>query len=106
MATVVAYSVKTQFGIKVSITDEAASYQVPEKKFQTCVKGVKYDSGTQKARQSGVITPKLFKHSRKQDEENSSETQSSSSEEEEGDEEDTFAKVQLLQRKQKHGKRQ
>ena len=67
---------------------------------------MKYDSGSQKARQSGVITPKLSKHSRKQDKESSSETQSSSSEEEEGDEEDTFAKVQPLQRKQKHGKRQ
>ena len=43
---------------------EAVSYQVPEKKFQTCVKGVKYDSGSQKARQSGVITPKLSKHSK------------------------------------------
>ena len=67
---------------------------------------MKYDSGAQKARQSGVITPKCSKHSRKQDEESSSETQSSSSEEEEGDEEDTFAKVQPLQRKWKCGKRQ
>ena len=97
---------KIEFGIKVLITSEAASYQVPEKKFQTCVKGVKYDSGAQKARQSVMITPKLSKHSRKQDKENSTETQSSSSEEKEGDEEDTFAKVQSLQRKQKHGKRQ
>ena len=66
LATVVAYSVKIKFGIKVSITSKAASYQVPEKKFQTCVKGMKYDSGSQKARQSGVITPKLSKHSKKQ----------------------------------------
>ena len=73
--------------------------------FQTCVKGVKYDSGSQKARQSGVITPKLSKHSRKQTKESNSETQSPSSEEE-GDEEDIFAKVQPLQRKWKHGKRQ
>ena len=56
---------------------EAASYQVPEKKFWTCVKGVKYESGSQKARQSGVITPKLSKHSRKEDKESNSETQSS-----------------------------
>ena len=105
LATVVAYSVKIEFGIKVSITGEAASYQVPEK-FWTCVKGVKYYSGTQKARQSGMITPKLSKHSRKQAKESNSETQSSSSEEEEGDKEDIFAKVQPLQRKQKHGKRQ
>ena len=89
---------KIEFGIKVSITSETASCQVPEKKFQTCVKGVKYNSGAQKARQSGVITPKLSKHSRKQDKESSSETQSSSSEGE-GDEVDTFAKVQPLQRK-------
>ena len=74
---VVAYSVKIKFGIKVSITSESASYQVPGKMFQTCVKGVQYDSGTQKARQSGVITPKLSKHSRKQDKESSSQTQSS-----------------------------
>ena len=67
---------------------------------------MKYDSGSQKARQSGVITPKLSKHSKKQTQESNSETQSSSSEEEEGDEKDIFAKVQLLQRKQKHGKRQ
>ena len=67
LATVVVYSMKIEFGIKVSITGEAASYQVPEKKFQTCVKGVKYNSGAQKARQSGVITLKLSKHSRKQD---------------------------------------
>ena len=60
LATVVAYSMKIEFGIKVSITSEAASYQVPEKKFRTCVKGVKYDSGSQKARQSGVITPKFL----------------------------------------------
>ena len=33
LATVVAYSVKNEFGIKVLITSEAASYQVPEKKF-------------------------------------------------------------------------
>ena len=97
---------KIEFGIKVSITGKAASYQVPEKKFQTCVKGVKYDSGSQKARQSGVITPKLSKHSKKQTQESNSETQSSSSEEEEGDKEDIFAKVQPLQRKWKHGKRQ
>ena len=101
LATVVAYSMKIKFGIKVLITSEAASYQVPEKKFWTCVKGVKYDSGTQKARQSGKITLKLSKRSRKQDKESSSATQSSSSEEE-----DIFAKVQPLQRKRKHGKRQ
>ena len=52
---------KIELGIKLLITAEAASYQVPEKKFQTCGKGVKYDSGTQKARQSGMITPKLSK---------------------------------------------
>ena len=101
-----AYSVKIKFGIKVSITGEAASYQVPEKKFQTCVKGVKYNSGAQKARQSGVITPKLSKHSRKQAKESNSETHSSSSEEEEGDEEDTFAKCNHYKKKWKHGKRQ
>ena len=67
---------------------------------------MKYDSGTQKARHSGMITPKLSKHSRKQAKETNSETQSSNSEEEEGDEEDTFTKVQLLQRKWKCGKRQ
>ena len=97
---------KIGFGIKVSITSKAASYQVPEKKFQTCVKGVKYNSGAQKARQSGVITPKLSKYSRKQAKESNSETQSSSSEEEEGDKEDIFTKVQLLERKWKCGKRQ
>ena len=74
LATAVAYSMKIKFGINVSITCEAAPYQVPEKKFQTCVKSVKYDSGTQKARQSGVITPKLSKHSRKQAKESNSET--------------------------------
>ena len=52
-----------------------------------------------------MITPKLSKHSRKEDKESNSETQSSSSEEE-GDEENIFAKVQLLQRKWKCGKRQ
>ena len=88
---------KIEFGIKVLITREAASYQVPGKKFQTCVKGVKYDSGSQKARQSGMITPKLSKHSRKEDKESNSETQSSSNEEEEGDKENIFTKVQLLQ---------
>ena len=77
-----AYSVKIEFGIKVWITGETASYQVPEKKFQTCVKGVKCDSGSQKARQSGMITPKCSKHSRKQTAESNSETRSSSSEEE------------------------
>ena len=97
---------KIEFGIKVLITGKAASYQVPEKNFQTCVKGVKYDSGAQKARQSDMVTPKLSKCSRKQAKENSSETQASSNEEEEGDEEDIFAKVQLLQRKWKCGKRQ
>ena len=65
---------------------------------------MKYNSGAQKARQSGVITLKLSKCSRKQDKESSSKTQSSSSEGEEGDEEDTFAKVQPLQRKWKCGK--
>ena len=96
---------KIEFGIKVSITGKAASYQVPEKKFQTCVKSVKYDSGSQKARQSGMITPKLSKCSRKEDKESNSETQSLSSEEEEGDAENIFTKVQPLQRRQKHGKR-
>ena len=67
---------------------------------------MKYDSGSQKARQSGVITPKLSKHSKKQTKESNSETLSSSSEEEEGDEDDIFTKVQPLQRKWKHGKRQ
>ena len=87
------YSVKIEFGIKVSITSKAASYQVPEKKFQTCVKGVKYDSGSQKARQSGMIKPKLSRHSRKQAKESNSETQSSSSEEEAGDKENIFASL-------------
>ena len=36
---------------------------------------MKYNSGTQKARQSGMITPKLSKHSRKQAKESNSETQ-------------------------------
>ena len=54
---------------------------------------MKYDSGSQKERQNGVITHKFFKHSRKEDKESNSETQSSSSEEEEGDEENIFAKV-------------
>ena len=85
---------------------KVVSYQVPEKKFWTCVKCVKYDSGAQKVRQSGMITPKLFKCSRKQDKESNSEIKCSRSEEEEGDEEDIFAKVQPLQRKWKHGKRQ
>ena len=97
---------KIKFGIKVSITGEAASYQVPEKKFCTCIKGVKYNSGSQKARQSGVITPKLSKCSRKQTKKCDSDTLSSSSEEEEGDEEDSFTKVQPLQGKQKCGQRQ
>ena len=46
-----------------------------------------------------MITPKLSKHSRKQDKESSSETQSSSSEEEEGDEEDTFHKSATITKK-------
>ena len=67
---------------------------------------MKYDSGSQKSRQSGVIKPKLSKCSRKQAKESNSETQSSNSEEKEGDEEDIFTKMQPLQRKWKHGKRQ
>ena len=91
LATVVVYSMKIKFATKVSITSKAASYQVPEKKFWTCVKGVKYDSGSQNARQSGMITPKLSRHSRKQAKESNSETQSSNSEEEEGVMKKTFS---------------
>ena len=43
LAAVGAYYFKLEYGLKVSIKKNAELYDVPEKKFRECIKGVKYD---------------------------------------------------------------
>ena len=47
----VAYLIKTEVSIKASINNTAKMYFVPEKKLKQGLKGVKYESGTQRKRQ-------------------------------------------------------
>ena len=46
----VAYLIKTEVGIKTSINNTAKTYFVPEKKLRQGLKGVKYETGTQRKR--------------------------------------------------------
>ena len=50
VAAAVAYLIKTEVGIKTSINNTAKTYSVPEKKLRQGLKGVKYQSGTQRRR--------------------------------------------------------
>ena len=44
----VAYLIKTEVGIETSINNTAKTYFIPEKKLRQGLKGVKYESGTQR----------------------------------------------------------
>ena len=56
LAAVGAYYFKLEYGLKVSIKKNAELYDVPEKKFRECIKGVKYDSGSQAATKKSLKT--------------------------------------------------
>ena len=45
-----AYLIKTKVGIETSISNTAKTYFVPEKKLRQGLKGVKYQSGSQRRR--------------------------------------------------------
>ena len=51
VAAALAYLIKTEVGIETSISNTAKTYSVPEKKLRQGLKGVKYQSGSQRRRQ-------------------------------------------------------
>ena len=88
VAAAVAYLIKTEVGIETSISNTAKTYSVPEKKLRQGLKGVKYQSGSQRRRrESQGHTP----------------DESSSSESDDNDHDDsaTFAKITLLKKTKK-----
>ena len=50
VAAALAYLIKTEVSIKTSISNTAKTYSVPEKKLRQGLKGVKYQSGSQRRR--------------------------------------------------------
>ena len=50
VAAALAYLIKTEVSIETSINNTAKTYSVPEKKLRQGLKGVKYQSGTQRRR--------------------------------------------------------
>ena len=50
VAAAIAYLIKTEVGIETSISNTAKTYSVPEKKLRQGLKGVKYQSGSQRRR--------------------------------------------------------
>ena len=50
VAAAVAYLIKTEVGTGTSINNTAKMYSVPEKKLRQGLKGVKYQSGSQRRR--------------------------------------------------------
>ena len=50
IAAALAYLIKTEVGIETSISNIAKIYSVPEKKLRQRLKGVKYQSGSQRRR--------------------------------------------------------
>ena len=50
VAAAIAYLIKTEVSIKTSISNTAKTYSVPEKKLRQGLKGVKYQSGSQRRR--------------------------------------------------------
>ena len=50
VAAALAYLIKTEVSIETSISNTAKTYSVPEKKLRQGLKGVKYQSGSQRRR--------------------------------------------------------
>ena len=88
VAAALAYLIKTEVSIKTSISNTVKIYSVPEKKLRQGLKGVKYQSGSQKRRQ-----------------ESQGHTQDKSSSSESDDNDDdvsaTLAKITLLKKAKK-----
>ena len=116
LAAVGAYYFKLEYGLKVSIKKNAELYDVPEKKFRECIKGVKYDSGSQAARKKSLkTTPSQFKKQKRriQEQQESSEDKTDDDDDDEtedptdnsssSDEDETLAKIRPLKRKKQKG---
>ena len=115
LAAVGAYYFKLEYGLKVSIKENAELYDVPEKKFRECIKGVKYDSGSQAARKKSLkTTPSQFKKRKRriQEQQESSEDKTDDDDDEtedptdnssSSDEDETLAKIRPLKRKKQKG---
>ena len=114
LAAVGAYYFKLEYGLKVSIKKNAELYDVPEKKFRECIKGVKYDSGSQAATKKSLKTmPSQFKKQKRriQEQQESSEDKTDDDDETEdptdnsssSDEDETLAKIRPLKRKKQKG---
>ena len=114
LAAVGAYYFKLEYGLKVSIKKNAELYDVPEKKFRECIKGVKYDSGSQAATKKSLkTTPSQFKKQKRriQEQQESSEDKTDDDDETEdptdnsssSDEDETLAKIRPLKRKKQKG---
>ena len=62
LASAIAYLVKTEAGITTSLKAMSTAYDIPEKKFQQAINGVKYESGLQhKCKLGQTVTPEWFK---------------------------------------------
>ena len=85
LAAALMYLVKTKLGINTSINSTAKIFDVSEKKLRQGLKGVKYESGSQRKRQRSCEEGAQTK------------TASSSSSEDEG----TFAKLTPLKKSKK-----
>ena len=88
VAAALAYLIKTEVGIETSISNTAKTYFVPEKKLRQGLKGVKYQSGSQR---------------RRRESQGHTQDESSLSESDDNDHDDgaTFAKITPLKKTKK-----
>ena len=82
----IAYLIKSEVSIETSINNTAKMYFVPEKKLRQGLKGVKYESGTQR---------------RRQEDQEHTQDESSSSEDDDDDDGAILAKITLLKKTKK-----
>ena len=95
LAAILHYQLKNETRIKVSITATSKVFGTQEKLLPQALKGVHYESGSQKCRQEGAA------HDKQEDSSSSEETDDDDDDDYDDDKEGAVAKIKPLKKKHK-----